>query len=385
MAWLRVGDNVTTHPFMSKLLAATGLQHPQKNEAFGVLIQLAAVTAGHLTDCVVEFGLLAQVAPGREREILETLKKAGLAKEDTLDDHLVIRLVLDDEEFIHARTRKEVETDRRRARDKRTPGLLARVRMRDGDRCRWCGKSVSWTNRSGHRSATYDSLTEHKDSTVDTLVISCGRCNSRRGGGETLSLLNPPTRDQVLYGKETVNFVNSDKWCQDHGIRIETSQMEIPLDGTSAAADRQQQEVQAAAPEEVAAPDHRAAPPAAPVTDAEEPDWLTQPISSITRKTARSAEHETAAADRQQQGVQAAAPEEVVAPDHRAAPPTAPDGSTAPEDNSLINDPGRDLGRRRDGPGNVGSGRVGSGSAGTGSAGTARKRRRRGKRGGRNK
>lgn len=326
MAWLRIGDNITTHPLMSKLLAATGLQHAQKNEAFGVLVQLAAVSAGHLTDAIVEFGLLAQIAPGREREVLDTLVKAGLAYEDKVDGRPVIRLVLDDEEFIHARRREEVEQDRRRAKDKRTPGLYAQVRVRDGDRCRWCAKSVSWTSRSGWRAATYDSLNNHKDSTVDTLVVACSPCNSRRGGGAELTLLDPPTPEQVIYGKQTVDFVNKDKWCQDHGIHIELTQPTLPIEAPAAAASRQQQEDQAAAPESAAAPDHRAAP-------------------------------------------------------RQAAPETG----DHPQGNETVTELGRDPGRKGDGPGNVGSGRVGSGRDGTGRDGSERKRRRRGKRGGRNK
>ena len=322
MAWLRIGDNATTHPLMSQLLAATDLKHHEKNETFGVLVQLAAVSAGHLTDAIVEYGLLAQIAPGRERHVLETLKRAGLAREDEVEERKVIRLVLDDEEFIHARRREEVELDRRRARDKRTPGLYAQVRVRDGDSCRWCGKSVSWTNRSGYRAATYDSLNSHRDSTVDSLVIACKTCNSRRGDGVELSLLNPPTPERLVYGQKTVDFVNNDAWCQDHGIRIELTQPTLPLEsGQAAAATRQQQDEKAAAPEAAAAPDHRAAP--------------------------------------------------------QQAAPTSEDN---PEDNKKVTELGRDPGRLGDGPRNVGSGRDGSGRAGK-----ERKRRRRGKRGGKNK
>ncbi len=404
MAWLRIGDNATTHPLMSKLLVATDLQHPQKNEAFGVLVQLAAVSAGHLTDAVVELGLLAQIAPGRERAVLDTLKKAGLATEETIDGRTVIRLVLDDEEFIHARRREEVEQDRNRAKDKRTPGLLARVRVRDGDRCRWCGKSVSWTNRTGYRAATYDSLTNHKDSTVDTLVVSCKSCNSQRGDGIELPLLNPPTPEEMIYGRHTVDFVNNDPWCKDHGVSIQLTQPTLPLDTTQAAASRQQQDGQAAAPSEAAALDHRAAPEiAAPdsVGDQDEPPWMTQSIDELhSRPTSAAAPSEAAArtpgqdddqaaASRKQQDGQAAAPSEAAALDHRAAPePAAPDGHHHPTGNEVVTDLGRVLGRLGDGPKNVGSGRDGPGRAGTDRTGLGfggSGRRRRGKRGGKRK
>lgn len=415
MAWLRIGDNAATHPLMSRLLTATDYKHPQKNEAFGALVQLAAVSAGHLTDAVVEMGLLAQIAPGRERAILDTLKRAGLATVDEADGSIVIRLVLDDEEFIHARRKEEVEIDRRRAKDKRTPGLLAQVRVRDGDRCRWagCGRSVSWTNRSGHRAATYDSLNSHMDSTADTLVIACKSCNDRRSNGVELTLLDPPTPEEIVYGKQTVEFVNTDQWCQDHGIHIELTQPTLPLDtDTQAAAARQQQDDQTAAPTKAAASGHRAAPkPAAPGDgkDPVEPPWMTMTLDELHPQTtpgaaptaaaaqgepaaaptaaaaqARVADSDQAAVLRQQQDDLAAAPTAAAASGHRAAPKPAAPAPHHPPCNEEVTELGRDPGRLGDAAGNVGSGRAGSGREGQGRAGSAGSgRRRRGKRGGR--
>ena len=409
MAWLRIGDNASTHPAMSRLLAATKLDQQQKNEAFGVLVQLAAVCAAHLTDGIVEMGLLAQVAPGRERPVLDLLKKAGLAVEEEREgDMPIVRLVLDDEEFVHARRREEVETDRARARDKRTPGLLAQVRVRDGDNCRWCGKSVSWRNRSGYRAATYDSLNQHKDSTVDTLVVSCKSCNSARGAGEELNLLNPPAPTQIIYGKDTVEFVNTDPWCQDNNIRIDLTQPELPLgDESNGASKRQQQESESAAPMTAAATTHRAAPaePApAPVTDPEEPAWMTMPLEQLGKQTSpqqrptpAAAQGDVAAAtpneDRQQQESESAAPMTAAATTRRAAPTTDEAPQAQPSDDSYPDGLERDPGRQGDAARNVGSGRDGSGREGQDRAGmdgrsvssvdSQKKRRRRGKRGGR--
>ncbi|WP_257202301.1 hypothetical protein [Corynebacterium cystitidis] len=274
MAWLRIGDNASTHPLMSKLLVATKLDHSAKNEAFGVLVQLAAVSAGHLTDSIVEMGLFAQIAPGRERAVLDFLMKAGIANEEVVDGHPVVRLVLDDEEFIHALRKEQVETNRRRARDKRKPGLYAQVRVRDGDTCRWCGKALSWTSRSGYMAATYDSLTQHKDSTVDSLVIACQSCNSKRGAGEELELLDPPTPERIIYGQETVSFVNRDKWCKDHGISIRLTQPELPIDDQEDSPKKQTSG-------KVETPSSYRPQTKAKTNDCEEPPWLTQSIDEI--------------------------------------------------------------------------------------------------------
>ena len=412
MPWLRIGDNVSTHPNMSKLLASTKLDHAQKNEAFGVLVQMAAVSAAHLTNGIIELGLLAQIAPGRERLVLELLKKTGVATEEELNGRTVISLQLDDEEFLHIRRKEEIEQDRNRAKDKRTPGLLAQVRVRDGDSCRWCGKSVSWKNRSGYRAATYDSLTHHKDSSVDSLVVSCKSCNSKRGNGEELNLIPAPERP--IYGQQTVDFVNSDTWCRDNGIYINLTEPMLPIKEAKKAADTNRS-AHDGARWETGAPE--------PADNDEEPEWVNaspermaeimagaadtnrsahdgarwetgapadhdthrdQPTPETAADTNRSAHDgarwETRALskdnDCEHQAPKKAADTNRSAHDGARWETGAPDTDATPPENL-----GRDPGRSGDEARNVGSGRDGSGRPG--SAKRSGKRKRRGKRGGR--
>lgn len=408
MAWLRIGDNVITHPMMSRLLVATGLDHQQKNEAFGVLAQIAAGSAAHLTDGIVEMGSLAQVAPGRERAVLDVLKTAGIAEETKLDDRYVIRLVLNDEEFVHMRRREEVEQDRNRAKDKRTPGLLAQVRVRDGDICRWCTHSVSWTNRSGKRAATYDSLTNHKNSTVDTLVVSCKSCNSRRGNGEKLQLAPEP--ENPIYGQDTVDFVNKDQWCIDHGIRIELSAPQLPLnidkdaDGQGSAP--QAAHLDSGAPADVQERNHEAA-TAAHSTDSSAPEasssvagaqvplddeipaWVTaspEEMERIMRTAAHSTGSSASTAGSSVAGAQTTTPESATTDPQSATGLSASTAGSPVADDEPPENLGRDPGRSGDEPGIVGSGRGGTGRVGPVRAGhESVKRRRRGSRGGRKK
>ncbi|MGV0391497.1 HNH endonuclease [Corynebacterium phoceense] len=406
MAWLRIGDNVITHPMMSRLLVATGLDHQQKNEAFGVLTQIAAGSAAHLTDGIVEMGSLAQVAPGRERAVLDVLKTAGIAEETKLDGRYIVRLILDDEEFVHMRRREEVEQDRNRAKDKRTPGLLAQVRVRDGDVCRWCAKSVSWSNRRGRRAATYDSLTKHKNSTVDTLVVSCKTCNSRRGNGEELHL--KPEPENPIYSQKTVDFVNKDQWCIDHGIRIELSAPQLPLD-ISQDADGQGSALSAAhldsgAPADVQERNDEAATAAhstgssasmagssvagarAPLDD-EIPEWVTaspEEMERIMRTAAHSTGSSASTAGSSVAGAQTMTPESATTGPQSATGLSASMAGSPAADDDPPKNLGRDPGRSGDAPGIVGSGRDGTGRVGPVRAGhESVKRRRRGSRGGR--
>ncbi|WCV10692.1 HNH endonuclease [Corynebacterium silvaticum] len=199
MAWSRFGDNIATHPLMARLLTSCDFDHQLKNEAFGLLVQLTSASAAHLTDYIVEYGHMAQVAPGREKVIIEVLSSAGLLfREKDADGRKVLRIV-DDVEFLHNRSKEEVEIDRRRAADKRNPELIPAVRHRDGDQCRWCGRTVNWKDRKSWRAATIDSLNAHKESTVETLVVACKKCNSKRGAGEELELLPAPEKGKAYY------------------------------------------------------------------------------------------------------------------------------------------------------------------------------------------
>lgn len=422
MAWLRLGDNIVTHPYMSKILESSELSHQLKNEVFGVFSQLSSVSAAHLTDAWVEMGMIAQIAPGRESIILDVLVDAGLAERvKTEDKKWKIRLVLDDEEFVHARKRDEVLIDRRRSADKRRDDLMIPVRVRDGDECRWCGRTVSWGNRSGARGATIDSLSGHKDSTINTLVVACRGCNSKRHeGGVHLDLREAP--GNPYYTDHTIELVNDNKWAQEQGIHIEPRQTRLPLDNTTtqAAASRQQTSDQAAdeqpgssapkaaAPAAPEAPDTSGAPgQTAPGDDPFEdaPEWVTASLEEIRAGQVQAAvaaeqaapgkgsDDGKAAPSRQQSEGQAAAPEKAAAPADQAAPdqsapPSNPQGSfegSSPECNETVK-PGSNLDREGDEAGLVGSGRVGSGRAGQVRAGqgrTARRPRRRGKRGGR--
>ena len=80
MAWLRVGDNINTHPLMSRLVEACEYDHALKNEALGLFIAMATSSAAHLTVYVVEPGLVGVLAPGREKLLLDLLRAATLVE-----------------------------------------------------------------------------------------------------------------------------------------------------------------------------------------------------------------------------------------------------------------------------------------------------------------
>lgn len=218
--WFRGGDTLTTHPLMIRLLEVCDGDHLLKNEAKGVLADLVSISAAHATDYWVGYGAVSQIAPGREKIVIENLCAAGLLfREEGPEGRPMLRIV-DDPTLYHIRLKEEMEIDRRRAKDKQNPELLITVRVRDGDQCRWCKKTVDWRDRRSARGATYDSLNGHRESTPETLVVACRGCNSKRGAGAVLDLQDPPTPDEVYYTAASLEFINSSQYAQDNGIHV---------------------------------------------------------------------------------------------------------------------------------------------------------------------
>lgn len=82
-------------------------------------------------------------------------------------------------------SRDQVESRRRadaaRQAVMRSPQLRAAVRERDGDRCRYCGAAVQWTDRRSALGGTYDHVDPDAGSVLDNLVVACRGCNSSKG------------------------------------------------------------------------------------------------------------------------------------------------------------------------------------------------------------
>ena len=327
MAWLRAGDNLSTHPKMFRLLEACGYDHELKNSAFGALVISASVAAAHLTDYVIEPGLIATFAPTNPKRITDALQAADLIAEVEVDGRRLFRIVEDDD-FLHMRSKEEVEIDRRRSADKRNHELIISVRVRDGDICRWCGRTVNWNDRRGTRGGEYDSLTSHKDSAADTLVVSCKGCNSKRKDGHELTLRPEPTREEVYYTPSSVSWINSHPWAQEHNITVSDRQTRLDLG---------------------------------------------QAAATGVAVDGQAAAHEAAPTDQGARGQQAPADDEA-------------EVQAAAQDHGECNDlakPVRDLGREGDEPGLVGTGRDGTDGSGERSVFGQVRKRKRGRRSGR--
>lgn len=71
----------------------------------------------------------------------------------------------------------------KRARDKevKNPRITDAVRVRDGDECRYCGRTVDWKDRKSDKGGSYDHVIPGLAKGAENLVVACLRCNRAKG------------------------------------------------------------------------------------------------------------------------------------------------------------------------------------------------------------
>jgi hypothetical protein len=63
----------------------------------------------------------------------------------------------------------------------KNPKLRKEIRDRDGDLCRYCGRTVDWSDRRSGKGGTYDHVIPDGGSTLENLVVADRRCNAQKG------------------------------------------------------------------------------------------------------------------------------------------------------------------------------------------------------------
>jgi len=185
MAWLRLGDNAATYP---KLLECG--EHPDADDdtvdlVFGWFIRVAAQAAlhPHATEYIVSMATARLIAGSRERlEVrIRFAEYGGLVWRINVDGRPALRLI-NDVKFVHMKPQEVLDWEAQQRTDNSNRHVTLRVRMRDGDACRYCGHVVFWADRRGAKGGTYDHRPPGRPASADTSVVACGACNSARGG-----------------------------------------------------------------------------------------------------------------------------------------------------------------------------------------------------------
>lgn len=186
MPWLKVSDTAANHPIVFHALELDDAYDGIVNELWGFVFRCAANAAQYLTDYVVSQGTAINMAGGsidRARMLLDCAVKCGYMTPMHDEQGRKAYLLVKDSDLFHMFTRNELEWERMRKADIDDTDLTGRVRMRDGDACRWCGKIVDWNNRRGARGGTYDHVYpgESAKGYPERLIVCCKSCNSARG------------------------------------------------------------------------------------------------------------------------------------------------------------------------------------------------------------
>lgn len=203
MPWVRIDENAMDHPKIGGL----------SDGAFRLWVQGLAYCQKYLTDGVVNRvalrGLRAY-SPKRRAALVaarlwDELADGGVEVHDYLQWN-------DSKEVVLANR----DSGKRRVALLRDSGLRQSIRQRDGDECRYCGRTVEWKDRKGERGGTYDHVDPCVGNTLENLVVCCRGCNSRKGRrtpGQAQMVLREPrfgSRSDLSLGLRSTSGVEGE-------------------------------------------------------------------------------------------------------------------------------------------------------------------------------
>lgn len=218
MSWLKGSDKAATFP------KALNVPHFSKgeigvNEMFGFIHRCAYESAAHRTDYVIEFGVAMMMGEGKHTQLLAVAEQSGLLEQVETDGAPAWKII-EDPDFIHLITKAEQEWMNQQKRDSRDTKLTSAVRLRDGDSCRYCLKIVYFgadrkSARAGSytRAGSYDHVISGEAATIETLVVACGECNSKKKD-------NDDALDLQLAPSEPFYSPSTAAWLAKHGHQV---------------------------------------------------------------------------------------------------------------------------------------------------------------------
>lgn len=221
MSWLKGSDKAATFP------KALNVPHFSKgeisvNEMFGFIHRCAYESAAHRTDYVIEYGVAMMMGGPNYERLLEVAEQAGLMEQVETDGAPSWKII-EDPDFIHLITKAEQEWMNQQKRDSRDTKLTSAVRLRDGDSCRYCMKIVYFgadrkSARAGSytRAGSFDHTISGEAATIDTLVVACGECNSKKKDNDDALELQPAP-SEPFYSASTA------AWLAKHGHQVTPS------------------------------------------------------------------------------------------------------------------------------------------------------------------
>lgn len=205
MAWGRFGDTAHSH---RKLLRAMAKDPVRGAAVWGVVTLCTSWSTQERQDWWVSESFVRRTFGPAGAQVMREGQACELVRPGRHRRNGENGWLIDDSDpdLLHIRTKEEVDRDREKSRVTRQVEPTRAVRLRDGDQCRYCGKTVSYTDRTSGRAGTYD----HPDpANREVFVVACKACNTWKYGRTVaewveiggLELLPPP--DHPLIGEHT--------------------------------------------------------------------------------------------------------------------------------------------------------------------------------------
>lgn len=221
MKW---SDTSSDHPSFARLYNLPYWTPALRRELTGFLFHCANHSAQHYTDYFIEEGVVKReggLEPDPEKVFEQNWERladaalkvgffTGVYKNE--DGQVAYKLIEDPNDFVHLIKEKEAEWNKGRANDLNDSILKGKVRVRDGDQCRWCGIVVTYEARNGGHAGTYDHITSMVVANGDPskMVVSCRSCNLAKGNGKSWDKPLRPVPANPYYSEATVEQLK--KW-----------------------------------------------------------------------------------------------------------------------------------------------------------------------------
>lgn len=179
MAWLKVDDKQHDHRKIMRLLRS-GADHLDP-APLGLWLLAATWAADNRTDGFVPDYLLDRW-DSNATEHAGRLVEAGLWVLVDIDGETGFEFHdWADYQPLKQQIEADAEAHRRKVEMHRDPKLIAAVRERDKDRCRYCGVAVNFLDRKSATGGTYDHVDPDGPNTFANIVVACRGCNSEKG------------------------------------------------------------------------------------------------------------------------------------------------------------------------------------------------------------
>lgn len=213
MSWLKQSDVSANHPITLRALEMEDADDRILNEVYGWVNRCATQSAAFDQDYIVSIGTAKAMAGSFAR--FESLKAAaifcGYLTEVMItvegEQRKVLKLV-EEQDLFHMILKAEKDWTKQQQADNRNLAKTGPVRLRDGDACRYCGRSVTWgQDRKSVRKASIDHLVPGEEGQIDTMVVCCKECNGRRGADPDSVWKPLPVPPEPLIGELTARWL----------------------------------------------------------------------------------------------------------------------------------------------------------------------------------